>query len=470
MDRPDWDSLRRQVSGHVLLPADRKFGPARKSFIARFDDIVPQAIVAIGSTADAARAIGFARRHALPVAIRAGGHSAAGYSSTTGLLLDLSPLSSIEVANGLVTVGAGARTGHLSERLAAHGLIVPVGTCPSVGIGGLTLGGGFGNLGRKFGLTLDHLVSAQIVLGDGHILDCDERSEADLFWALRGAGCGNFGVVTTLTFEPRAIPPMTTFELAWPGERAAEVAGAWQAWTPAAPDELNAEMALNAPGDPAQPPSVEIYGVFLGSEREAGALIAGLQKAAGGADTVFCRELSYADTLRRQGVTSVTGAIQEKGHSGEIARQGYRVTKSEFFDHPLSEQVTAALVENWLDGERAGQYRSLEFAPWGGAYNRRPPQATAFVHRTPLFSIQHTALVDPSARAAAKEAAHDWVARSWACVHPHGTGRVYQNFPDSDLPGWAEAYHGENLPCLRELKSKYDPDNVFRFGQSLPGR
>ncbi len=173
---PDWDALRRRVAGDVLLPGSDAYEWARKPFIARFDEIVPQAVVRCTASEDVAQVAAFARRYEIETSIRSGGHCLAGFSSTRGIVIDMTPMNSIAVDDGVVRVGAGTRTGELCTRLAERGLAIPTGTCPSVGIAGLTLGGGLGILGRAHGLTLDHLLAAQVVLADGRIVDCDEKS------------------------------------------------------------------------------------------------------------------------------------------------------------------------------------------------------------------------------------------------------------------------------------------------------
>jgi hypothetical protein len=144
------------------------------------------------------------------------------------------------------------------------------------------------------------------------------------------------------------------------------------------------------------------------------------------------------------------------------------VAKSEFFTRPLPAAAAAALVENFVQGRPAGQSRELDFMPWGGAYNRVPPAATAFVHRDARFQLKHAAVVDPQASIAATQAAHRWVTRSWAVVHPWGSGRVFPNFPDPDLEDWAHAYYGSNYDRLVRIKARYDPADLFHFRQSLP--
>ncbi len=148
----------------------------------------------------------------------------------------------------------------------------------------------------------------------------------------------------------------------------------------------------------------------------------------------------------------------------------YLFSKSEFFGRPLSTEAIAALVDTFSVGLASGASRELDFMPWGGAYNRVRPDATAFVHRHELFQLKHAVVVDPHASTGEKQAAHRWVIQSWASVHRWGSGRVFQNFADPDLNDWANAYYGPNYDRLVRVKARYDPTNVFRFPQSLPVR
>jgi len=465
--RPDWDGLQGGIGGDVVLPGSDEYESARKPFIARFDEIRPRAVVRCSTPEDVAEVIAFARRYGLVTATRGGGHSVAGYSSTRGILIDVSPMCSVVVSDGVVRVGAGICIGDLCVRLFDHGLAIPTGTCPSVGIAGLTLGGGLGILGRAHGLTLDHLLGAQVVLADGRVVECDAHHDADLFWAVRGAGGGSFGVVTSFTFIPLTALRMTNFRLVWPYENAAAVITGWQQWAPRGPDELSADLVLTA--DAAAEPSVEVYGAVLGSERDAGELLEGLSKHAGvDAPSADIRELSYRDTCAFQADCSVAYDLVELTTHGQISRQGYRATKSEFFTRPLPTEAIAALIKTFADRHARGRSRSVGFAPMGGAYNRRAAAASAFVHRDQLFSLEHLTSIDPGAPQAEKRAARAWANRSWASVHPWASGRVYPSFPDADLQGWGDAYYGQNLRRLINVKARYDQHDFFRFKQSIP--
>ncbi len=251
---PDWHALQGVLEGAVVLPGSPGYESARKPAISRFHAATPQAIVLCETPEEVSEAISFARRSGIETATRSGGHCFAGRSSTEGIVIDVRPMHSVSVSGGVATVGAGTRLGEVYDALDGYGLTIPAGCGPSVGISGLTLGGGMGILGRRHGLTSDHLLGAQVVLEDGSIVECDEHNEPDLFWALRGAGGGNFGVVTSLVFGTVPAPPATAFHLTWPHAYAAEIVGAWQVWSPAAPDELTASLLMVAPSDIDQPP------------------------------------------------------------------------------------------------------------------------------------------------------------------------------------------------------------------------
>src|SRR5918996_5026849 len=204
-----WEGLQAGIAGEVVLPDSPDYDLAYRALNARFDDVRPRAIVGCGNPQDCAEAIRFATRKGMAVATRGGGHCFGGRSSTEGLLVDVTPMHSVEISGDAVTVGGGSRLGGVYGSLLEQDLTIPAGSCPSVGIAGLALGGGLGIIGQRYGLTSDHLLGAQIVLADGRIVECDEHHEEDLFWALRGAGAGNFGVVTSLTFGTIPAPAAT---------------------------------------------------------------------------------------------------------------------------------------------------------------------------------------------------------------------------------------------------------------------
>jgi FAD/FMN-containing dehydrogenase len=465
----DWGALQGAIDGDVVLPGAPDYESVRKPVMARFEHMRPAAVVLCATPADVAATLAVARGLDLPTVIRSGGHSVAGRSSTEGVVLDVTPMRSVAVAGEVATVGAGARLGDLYDALANHGRTIPAGCGPSVGIAGLTLGGGLGILGRKHGLTCDHLLGAQVVLADGRVVDCDEHHDGELFWALRGAGGGHFGVVTSLVFRTLPAPATTVFHLVWPPAAAGAVVQAWQAYAPDAPDELDATLRLTAAGDGQRPPGVEVVGSVLDGEADAAELLGELVDRVGADPVEASRHHLPHRAAKRylEGLGSVEDRPERSGPE-QPPQPGHLYTKSEFFRRPLPGETVAALVGHLTQGLAPGQSREVDFLPWGGAYNRVPADATAFAHRGERFLVQHLVQVGADAAPAERAAARDWLARSWALAHPWGSGGVYPNFPDPDLQDWARAYHGSNYDRLRRVKAAYDPGGFFRFHQSLP--
>ena len=234
------------IDGALLTPGSPAYDAARRPENRAYGDVRPALVLRCCSDADVVQGLTFARETGMPVVPRGGGHCFAGRSSTDGLLLDLSGLSDIAVDGTSATIGAGARLGGVYAALHRVGRTLPAGCGETVGIAGLTMGGGIGLLGRRHGLTCDSLVAARVVLADGRVVDCGPDAEPDLFWALRGAGGGQFGVVTSLTFDTVAEPLTTRFELRWAPAATTEIVAAWQEWAPTAPDELTANLTLVA--------------------------------------------------------------------------------------------------------------------------------------------------------------------------------------------------------------------------------
>ena len=448
-----WRDLTAALEGEVVLPGSPRYDELRRPQIPRFHDVRPQAVVLCRTPEDVVEATAFARRSGIPVAVRSGGHDFAGRSSGPGMVLDLSPMRSLAVSDGLATVGPGFRLGDLYAALAQHEVTIPAGCGATVGIGGQALGGGLGLLGRSRGLTSDQLVAAEVVLADGRVLECDERRHEDLFWALRGAGAQGLGVVTRLTLRTLPEPAATAFHLTWPSERASALIGAWQGWSPTGPDGLAASLLVTVGGEAGADPVVHLFGSMIGAETEADALLDQFVSLAGAAPA------SAERAHMRYG--SLKGYLAERGPGDQEDEDGRPYIKSEFFRAPLPAGAVEALVERFVRGRRTGEARKLDFMPWGGAYNRVPADATAFPHRQELFLLEHSVVVPAGFDAAATEAARAWLSDSWELVHPSGSGGVYANFPDADLPDEHRAYWGGNLERVRRVKEKYDPEGVF---------
>jgi FAD/FMN-containing dehydrogenase len=464
----DWELLQERIAGDVIPSDAPDYESVRKPAMARFETVRPRAVVLCRGPADVSATIAFAKRIGLQIAIRSGGHSVAGRSSTDGIVVDVTPMSTVSVKDGVATVGAGVRLGNLYDALQGHGLTIPAGCGPFVGIAGLTLGGGIGILGRKYGLTCDHLLRAQIVLADGRMVECDEYRHTDLFWALRGAGGGNFGVATSFVFRTVPAPPTTVFQLVWPLDHATALVEAWLSTAPSAHDGLDATLRLTT-GNRERGPQIDVIGAGVGSEAEVAELLAELTTRAGEEPAgAWRQQLPYREAKRRLDEIGSLGDQREPPESEGQAPPGELFTKSEFFRQPLPRDTIRELVDNLAQAVVTGHTREIDFLPWGGAYNRVPADATAFPHREELFLVQHLLEVSPQSTTSQRDAGASWLARSWALVHPWGSGGVYPNFPDPDLEDWALAYYGENYDRLVRVKTLYDPEDFFRFHQSLP--
>jgi FAD/FMN-containing dehydrogenase len=369
----------------------------------RFAAVVPEAHVECGSPREVADAIAYAGRNGLEIAVRSGGHDFAGRSSTDGVVIDVSPLRGLARTGDIATIGAGARLADVYDALDPY--TIPAGCGPTVGIAGLALGGGLGILGRAHGLTCDALVRAQVVLADGSVVECDEDTEPDLFWLLRGGGAP--GVVTRLQLRVLEAPRITSFELHRPPAQAAELVAQWQ--------------RLDLPDGAAISLIVDPEGAHvLGTTTEA-------------------LELPWEVSMRTGPFGETKRLLSERTPPDE---DGY--SRSQFYAEPLPAETIEALTRD-VQGE-------LDFTPWGGAYNRKDADATAFPHRDARFLLKHAA-TRPSA----------WLRESFALVRPHGTGGVYPNFPE---PGLSEDdYFLANADRVRRVRERYDPDGIF---QPLP--
>jgi hypothetical protein len=368
-----------------------------------------------------------------------------------------------------VRAGAGTRLGGLYAALQPHGVTIPGGTCPSVGIAGLALGGGLGILGRTYGVTSDRLVGAQVVLADGRVVDCDEHHEADLFWALRGAGAGNFGVVTSLVFRPVPAPDVTNFHLAWTFPHAAATIGAWKQWAPNAPDELAASLKITASADLEQAPSVDVYGALLGGESDAEGLLEQLVDQTGAPPrSVFRRRMSYADTreywahLGEADGEPRAAARTEPENPHELVYM-----KSEFFGRPMPGETIDALVATFSPGRCTGESRELDFMPWGGAYNRVPPGATAFVHRDESFQLKHSAVLAPGASSPDAEGARQWVTGVLGDGARLGVRPCVPELRRSRPRRMGGRLLRHELRAARQGEGALRPGELFRFPQSL---
>jgi FAD/FMN-containing dehydrogenase len=456
--------LDRSLRGDVIQRGAAGYNAARVLYNTRFDRIKPTAIVFCESVTDVQRTARWAHKHGIHIVPRAGGHSYGGYSTTTGVVVDVSRIDAISLtADNRAAIGAGARLIDVYAALAQRGRTVPAGTCPTVGIAGLALGGGVGFSARRFGLTCDNLLEATVVLADGTAVRANHNHQPDLYWALRGGGGGNFGIVTRLVFATHPADDVVTYSLAWPWTDAKRVVAAWQKLAPTAPDGLFCVLNLNAAAGSSASPNITSAGQFYGDEAHLRSLLQPLVDA--GTPTRFTtRSRTYLNAALMWAGCTADITECHLPPQGNLSRSTF-AAKSSYANRPLTPAGIDALTAQIEARRAAGSGSGIVLLDsYGGAINRVAKNATAFVHRDALFSMQYLAYWDPHAAAAPNIA---WLRRFYAAMRPYVSPFAYQNYIDPDLQNWEHAYYGTNLPRLRQLKRRYDPHNVFHSRQSI---
>lgn len=433
------------LSGKVIWPHDPGYDAARQDFNARFSRF-PAAIVMCEHAADVQTAVRWARQYGVIPRARSGGHSYEAYSVLDdGLVIDVSGLNTITVdaSRETAVIGAGVRMLDLYRGLADHGVTVPGGTCPHVGIAGLALGGGIGFLSRQHGLTCDHILAVDLVDANGDLLRVTKDQHPDLFWALQGGGGGNFGIAAAFTFRVRPIQDVALFTVTWPSGDAAEVIDAWQRWAPAADNRLAAGMGVSHPAQS----TISSTGLFIGPQDELRDRIAPLLRV-GSPQAPNLRTVSYLE------------AAQQFAGSG--AAHSIFKNASAFVSEPLSQEGIATLLAQMAAAPPVTTVVGI-FA-LGGAVAAVDPEATAFAHRRALLDLQYQAYWE---HAADEQASVAWVGAIRDAMAPYTSG-AYVNYIDAGQPDWAQAYYGANLARLARVKVRYDPDNLFSAPQAIP--
>lgn len=437
--------------GQVVRPGDDDYDELRRS---RFGTVDPRpaAIVLAADDHDVSLVVRLARDTGAEVAVRSGGHSAAGHgTSQHGVVLDLRRLDSIEVdvEAGAAWVGAGVTAGAYSGAVAAHGLATPLGDTGSVGIGGLTLGGGIGYLVRRHGLTIDNLLAADIVTADGAVRRVDALSHPDLFWAIRGGG-GNLGVVTRFHLRLHELPEVLGGLLVLPAT-GATVEG-FVAEALAAPDELSTIAYVMA-----CPPLP-----FLAAEHHGTPVLMASVCWSGdapGGSAALAPLRALAEPLADQVVPKPYPALFPPEDSGP---QPLAATRTLYLDS-VGERTAGRMVDAIMDG--ASAVRVVQLRPLGGAVARVPTMATAYAHRaSPVMANVAALFADPADRADALADVDALVSRLDAV-----TGGAYVNFlADEGADRVRAAYPGATWDRLARIKAAYDPANLFRRNQNVP--
>ncbi|CAN5632313.1 FAD-binding oxidoreductase [soil metagenome] len=443
--------LRADLKGRVIAPDDDGYDEARTVFYGGFDRR-PVAVVRVADANDVVHVVSLARDAGLDLAVRSGGHSTAGHSvSDGGIVIDLSDMKALDIDVGQRTAWAetGLTAGEYSKSTGAHGLATGFGDTGSVGIGGITLGGGVGYLVRKHGLTIDSLLAADVVTADGRLLRVDAESHPDLFWAIRGGG-GNFGVATRFQFRLHEVDTIMGGMLLLPATP--EVIAAFIAEAEAAPNELSTiANVMTAPPMP-----------FLPAEHHGRLVIFGLLAYAGDTEAgeraiAPFRSLAtpLADLIRPMPYPEIYMPDEEDFHPTGVARTMFVDAVDSGMATTMVERLQASTAPM-----RVAQLRVL-----GGAMARVPAEATAFAHRSSRIMVNVAALYERPEEAASHEA---WVTDFASVLHQDDAG-AYVNFMADEGEGRIRAaYPGSTWDRLAAIKGRYDPNNLFRLNQNIP--
>jgi FAD/FMN-containing dehydrogenase len=443
--------LRAALNGRVIAPGDPEYDQARSVFYGGFDRR-PSLIVRVADATDVSRVVALARESRLELAVRSGGHSVAGHGvSDGGIVLDLSDMRALEIDAERRTAWAqtGLTAGDYTTAAGGYGLATGFGDTASVGIGGITLGGGVGYLVRKHGLTIDNLLAAEIVTADGQLLHVDTETHPDLFWAIRGGG-GNFGVATRFQYRLHQLPTIVGGMLLLPATP--QVIATFIAEAEAAPEELST-IANIMPAPPMPFVPAEQHGrlVIMALMAYAGEHEAGERAIA----PFRALATPIADMLRPMRYAEIYPPEEPGYHPTAVART--------MFVNAIDRGVAETIVER-LEASDAS-VRVAQLRVLGGAMARVPADATAFAHRTSRIMVNVAAFYEGAEDRAKRDA---WVAE-FAAALGQDDGGAYVGFLGEEGEARVRAaYPGATWERLRAIKARYDPSNLFRLNQNIP--
>jgi FAD/FMN-containing dehydrogenase len=452
--REEIAELAHQLQGHVVLPGDAEFKEARR--VHWVSSAMPTMVVRAASTSDVAATITFAREHALELAVRSGGHSLACYGIVGGgVVLDLSPMKSLEIdpETRIARLGAGLTWGEVAAALHPHGLGLSSGDNATVGIGGLALGGGIGWFARKYGLTIDHVRSIEVVTADGEIVTASAQEHPDLFWALRGGG-GNFGVATSFEVEAHPAGMVYGGAIFYAASEAASVLPAYARYAASAPDELTSmALVMAAPPAPFIPPDLQgkpvvgIALVYSGDFEEGNRVVDPLRKL--GTPLVdIVGPMPYPAIFQFTDDASVYGIRQ--------------YTRSVMVDG-VDEALLSALLASGA-ADVPSEHALFQVRILGGAVKRGDARGAAFAQRDRGALILAVVYGYDEADAARHVA---WTNQLYEAMRPYGTGAYLGFMMEDGQERIGEVYPPATLERLRQVKRRYDPTNVFHHNLNI---
>ncbi|MFG2713536.1 FAD-dependent oxidoreductase [Streptomyces goshikiensis] len=470
-----WERFGASLTGDLVLPGDAQYERARQLANAQFDNIYPQAVVYAETPADVRTAMRFAQDQGIHTAVRSGGHNYGGWSTTEGLVINLTRINHVRPGRDTVSVGPGVQAVDVVPQLSPHGITVPAGFCPTVSPGGFITGGGTGWQYRKYGPASDRLVSAQVVLADGRIVTASKDNHPDLLWALRGGGGGNFGVVTDFRVAPTQITRVGHYTLTWTWANAQRAVAGYLDWSAQASADLACGGLIRLPNAaPGNLPTIIVSGVHFGSMEQLEAELALLTSLVGTAPaTRVVQDLSYDKAMMRVfGCEDKTAdACHLTGSNPEAAlpRQAWVKNRGRMFNRVMPQTGVDQLLTAFDADRRAGQTRIVSLLGLGKNANKPAVDSTAWLHRDALYSATATVSLASSTPAAEDEAAASgWLNGLFNAFDPYSNGHSYVNFPDTELTNYADAYYGSNLSRLSRVKNKYDVYGFFTFPQAVP--
>jgi FAD/FMN-containing dehydrogenase len=452
--------LRSHVRGTVILPTENGYDQARKIWNGVIDK-KPALIVQCSGTADVIAAVNFARDNTLPLAVRGGGHNVAGNAMCDdGVVIDLSPMRRVRIdpVNKTARVDGGAKLGDVDHEAQAFGLAVPVGVVSATGIAGLSLHGGMGFLTRKYGLTCDHLLSADVVTADGKIVVADAKNNADLLWALRGGG-GSFGVVTSFEFTLRPVGPEVWMGIVmYPVAEAKKVLQVWREFMETAPDEISSiAIYWSAPHE--EPVPKEHHGAPV------------IVLAA-----CWCGPMDKGEAALKPLREVTTPVVDLSGPMPYLVAQklfdpeypnGRRYYWKSIYMKELGDNAIDML--SGYAAKRPSPISSIDVWCLGGAMARVKPEQSAFFKRdAPYLLGVESNWDDPKA----DEANITWTRNLYKDAEKYSPGGMYFNFPGFMEEGddMLKQSFGTNYDKLRQVKAKYDPQNLFTSNLKIPGK
>lgn len=448
------NELAATFAGELIGPDDAGYDEARALFNAMIDKR-PALIARCTGADDVAAVIRFARAHDLPLAIRAGGHNGGGLGSVDdGVVADLSQLNAISVDpdTRTVRVGGGCLWGEVDAATQEHGLAVPAGIISTTGVAGLTLGGGHGYLTRRHGLTIDNLLSAELVLADGRRVTASADENPDLFWAIRGGG-GNFGVVTEFRFQAHPVTTVVGGPTFWALEDTDELLAAYREWLPSAP--RNVMGFFNFHTVPPAPPFPEEIHL-----RKVCGIVWCVDASDEEAEKAMAPMLAVAEPLMH-GVGRMPLPDLNSAFDGLYGPGDQWYWRGDF----VKEIPDEAIERNREWNDKMPTWKSgSHIYPIDGAAHDVPAEDTAFAYRDAVWS-QVFIGVDPEPASA--PALRDWAIGYWEALHPYSAGGAYVNFMMDEGQARVKATYGSNYGRLARVKAAYDPDNVFRVNQNI---